>query len=510
MNEHSVPIRRALVSVSDKRGLVEFVKMLASLGVEIISTGGTLEALRKEGVKAISISEVTGFPEIMDGRVKTLHPAVHGALLARRDSKEHMATLAEQKITPIDMVVVNLYPFEQTVAKLGVTLEEAIENIDIGGPSMIRSAAKNFASVAVVTSPDQYLFLAEELKKNNGSLALETRSTLARAAFRRTASYDTAIAKYLDNDILSVALPLVQTLRYGENPHQVAALYGNYNEIFSQLHGKELSYNNILDINAAFGLLWEFRDAEPTVVIVKHTNPCGVGSGQTLEEAYRKAFATDRQAPFGGIIAFNKNVDVAVARVVNEIFTEVLIAPGYDDDALELLRKKKDRRLVTVNVAAYEAARNEREVRSVVGGVLATTPDVVLAETMKVVTKRKPTAEEEGALLFAWRVAKHVKSNAIVYAAQDRTLAVGAGQMSRVDSSRIAVWKAGEAGISLRGSVVASDAFFPFADGLIAAIEAGATAVIEPGGSIRDEEVIRAADERDVAMIFTSMRHFKH
>jgi phosphoribosylaminoimidazolecarboxamide formyltransferase/IMP cyclohydrolase len=510
-------IRRALVSVSDKRGLLPFVRGLRALGIELLSTGGTLAYLRENGVDAVAVSDVTGFPEILDGRVKTLHPKIHGALLAMGDNDHHQQQLKQHGIEAIDMAVVNLYPFEQTVAKAGVALPEAVEQIDIGGPSMLRSTAKNFRWKAAVVDPDRYPSLLEELTSSHGALSEETCFSLAREVFQHTARYDAAIAGYLDSQagpesafpaMFHVSAGKEQALRYGENPHQQGALYGSFSSLFRKLHGKELSYNNIVDIAAAALLVAEFDN--PTVAIVKHTNPCGAGSASTLAEAYAKAFATDTKAPFGGIVAVNRPLDMEAAQKINEVFTEVIIAPAYPDAVLQFLEKKRDRRLIAVT----SDLRNRRDllVRSVPGGFLLQQPDSgrALDEPLRVVTRRSPTDGEVAALRFGWIVAKHVKSNAIVYAAADRTLGIGAGQMSRVDSARIAALKAKDAGLSLQGSAVASDAYFPFADGLLEAVHAGATAVIQPGGSVRDEEVIKAADENNIAMVFTGTRHFRH
>ena len=507
-------IKRALISVSDKAGLVDFARGLEEQGVEIVSTGGTATLLRQEGVGAIDISAFTGFPEILDGRVKTLHPKVHGALLYLRGNKEHEAAAAEHGIEPIDLVVVNLYPFQATVAKPGVKLSEAIEQIDIGGPSMLRSASKNYQSVTVIVDPADYAAVLEEMRDRDGETTLKLRERLAIKAFLTTAEYDRAIACFLNEKqktetSFSISLPLVTRLRYGENPHQKAALYGNFPEHFEKLHGKELSFNNILDISAAADLIDEF--SEPTVAILKHTNPCGVGSGPDLREAWLKAFATDKQAPFGGIIVCNRPLDLPIAKAISEIFSEVIIAPDFAPDARALLQKKKNLRLMrSLNPAHGE--KPEIDLCSVRGGLLVQQKDVTELDKLetKVVSERPPRKTEMAAMIFAWRVVKHVKSNAIVYAGPDRTLGIGAGQMSRVDASRIAVWKAQEAGLSLEGSAVASDAFFPFADGLIAAAEAGATAAIQPGGSVRDDEVIAAANERKIAMVFTGVRHFRH
>ena len=514
--------KRALLSVSDKTGLVDFAQSLSAAGYQFVSTGGTATALRGAGLAVADISDLTGFPEMLDGRVKTLHPKVHGGLLFLRDNDEHRRQAAAHGIEPIDLVVVNLYPFEQTIARPGVSLEHAIENIDIGGPSMLRSAAKNYRSVTVITDPADYAVVAAEISAQ-GDTTLATRERLAAKVFRTTGYYDALIAHYLAGRLPqpereaeafpeTFALPLrrAQTLRYGENPHQAAALYGAFPRHFQQLHGKELSYNNLIDINAAVRLIREFTES-PTVAILKHTNPCGVGSAPTLAEAWNSAYATDRQAPFGGIIVVNRPLDPAVAQLIAEIFSEVIIAPAFDEAALALLSKKKNLRLMINRETSAPAPG--LEIRSTVGDsylVQRADADTVPTADWKVVTKRPPTDAEREALLFGWRVVKHVKSNAIVYAARDRTLGIGAGQMSRIDSSRIAIWKASEAKLGLKGSIVASDAFFPFPDGLIAAAEAGATAAIQPGGSVRDPEVIAAADERGLAMIFTGQRHFRH
>lgn len=511
----------ALLSVSDKRGLVEFATALVKKhGFRLLSTGGTAKLLADKGLPVTEVSQHTGFPEIMEGRVKTLHPKIHGGLLCRRDKEDHLAQAKANAISMIDLVVVNLYPFEQTVAKADVHFEEAIENIDIGGPSMLRSAAKNHESVTVVCDPADYdavLAAFDEPAK-----LTDLRRRLALKVFQRTAAYDAAISKYLEGEIsgpnlaemsgfgetFSVSYKKAQALRYGENPHQQAALYGTFHDHFQQLQGKELSYNNILDITSATYLIGEFE--RPTLAILKHTNPCGVASADTLEEAWERAFATDRQAPFGGIIIVNRTLGGELAKVISEIFTEVIIAPRFSDEALAIFAKKKNLRLMVAKEGI--GADSLMDVRSVVGGLLVQDRNKILGnpKDFKVVTKRQPTAEEWASMLFGWRVCKHVKSNAIVYCRGEQTLGVGAGQMARVDSSRIAVWKAGEAKLDLKGSVVVSEALFPFADGLIAAADAGATSAIQPGGSVRDEEVIKAADERGMAMVFTGLRHFKH
>src|SRR5213082_3076749 len=506
-------ISRALMSVSDKSGIASFARVLERQGVDIISTGGTAVLLKKEKIPVREISSFTAYPEVLDGRVKTLHPRVHGGLLYKRGDAKHEAEARECGFEPIDLAVVNLYPFEATIAKPDVTLPEAIEKIDIGGPSMIRSAAKNYESVTVVVDPADYDAVLENMRDNKGKTTLKLRERLAIKGFARTAQYDRTISSFLNKEqasdaSFSLTLPLAMRLRYGENPHQTGALYGDFDKYFEKLHGKELSFNNILDISAATNLIGEFE--EPTVAILKHTNPCGVGSDNDLRKAWDKAFTTDKQAPFGGIIICNRPLTEPLARAISEIFSEVIIAPEFEPDARALLQKKKNLRLMR-KLGAVQT-KDDQLIRSVVGGVLVQSRDISPETDIesKVVTARKPTKSELAAMLFAWKVVKHVKSNAIVYAAKDRTLGIGAGQMSRVDASRIAVWKAGEAKLSLKGSVVCSDAFFPFPDGLIAAAEAGATAAIQPGGSMRDSEVIAAADERGVAMAFTGTRHFRH
>ncbi len=513
-------IARALISVSDKTGLVEFAKGLHSLGVEILSTGGTAAALTGAGVPVVPVSEYTGSPEILDGRVKTLHPKIHGGLLGRRDDPQHRQQMTAHNIQPIDMVVVNLYPFEATVARPDCRLEEAIENIDIGGPSMIRSAAKNHHDVTVVVNPADYAAVLQEMREQGGVVSIATNARLARAAFQATARYDGAIADYLGSladggrlafgTTLHVQLHKAQDLRYGENPHQQAALYGRFFDAVEQLHGKELSYNNIVDINAALWLMYEFLDDAPTVGILKHNTPCGVGSGRTITEAYRAAYATDPESPFGGILVANRTWTLELAQVVDELFTEVLIAPQFEPTALEFLKKKKNRRLMLWHP---EAMRDiTREVRGVIGGVLVQDADRAMEDPARaqVVTQRPPTDDEVSAMRFGLKVVKHVKSNGIAFVAADRTLAVGGGATSRVDPVHAARAKAARVGVSLQGSVLASDAFFPFPDGVEEAAKAGATAVIQPGGSVRDDEVIAAADRLNVAMVFTGVRHFRH
>lgn len=517
-------IKQALISVSDKTGLVELARGLARFRVRILSTGGTARLLAEAGVSVTAVEDYTGFPEMLDGRVKTLHPKIHAGILARRDVEEHMKALAAAGIAPIDLVVVNLYPFSRTVARPGCTLEEAIENIDIGGPSMLRGAAKNFQHVAVVTDPADYPAILAEMESSGGALGLETRYRLARKAFSHTAAYDAGISNYLTathldgtrDDFpgqLNLCVEKVQDLRYGENPHQRAAFYRELKVPegalagYRQVQGKELSYNNIADSDAAWECVKTFD--EPACVIIKHANPCGVAVAATPADAYAKAFATDPISAFGGIIAFNRAIDRATAEAVTQQFVEVVIAPDAEPAALEVLRAKSGIRVLLVPSGAGHDAL---DLKRVGGGLLVQSPDVlnVTPAQLKTVTRRQPTEQQLKDLLFAWRVAKYVKSNAIVFAGGGRTLGVGAGQMSRVDSARIAAIKAQNAGLSLAGSVVASDAFFPFRDGLDVVADAGASAVIQPGGSLRDEEVIAAADERGIAMVFTGVRHFRH
>jgi phosphoribosylaminoimidazolecarboxamide formyltransferase/IMP cyclohydrolase len=518
-----ITIRRALLSVSDKSGIVDLGRALADKGVELVSTGGTAKALREAGLAVKDISELTGFPEMMDGRVKTLHPKVHGGLLAVRDDPAHAASMAEHEIGAIDLVVVNLYPFEATVAK-GAERDEVIENIDIGGPSMVRSAAKNHAFVAIVTDPADYALVA------GCSTTLDDRKLLAAKAFAATAAYDAMIASWfafadqgtMFPETLPLTLKLGTTLRYGENPHQAAAFYkpaGPHTRGIGQarqLQGKELSYNNYNDADAALELVAEFRDAAPSCIIVKHANPCGVATAATLEQAYAEAFACDTVSAFGGIIAVNRPLDEATARAITGIFTEVVVAPDADEAAIALFAAKKNLRLLLTGDLP-DPARSGLFAKSIAGGWLVQTRDNGANPELKVVTKRQPTAQELADCRFAWTVAKHVKSNAIVYARDGATAGIGAGQMNRLESARIAAWKAKDAADKAGwaqprtiGSAVASDAFFPFADGLLAAVEAGATAVIQPGGSIRDDEVIAAADAAGLAMVFTGMRHFRH
>jgi len=517
-------VKQALLSVSDKSGLVEFAAGLARFGVGILSTGGTAKLLRDAGVPVTEVADYTGFPEMLDGRVKTLHPKIHGGILARRDVAEHAQALERFDIPPIDLVVVNLYPFAQTVARPGATLEEAIENIDIGGPAMVRSAAKNYRDVAVVTDPADYPRVLDDMAASGGALGVELRLELAQKAFSHTAAYDSAISNYLTSldpagragtfpRRLNLNYQLVQALRYGENPHQNAAFYRDVAvppgslASYRQLQGKELSYNNIADADAAWECVKTFD--MPACVIIKHANPCGVAVGGTLADAYRRAFSTDPTSAFGGIIALNRELDAATAEAVTAQFVEVLIAPAVTDEARAVLAQKPNVRVLEVPPGK---GSNLFDIKRVGGGVLVQTPDLanVSAQDLRVVTKRRPTDRELEDLLFAWRVAKFVKSNAIVFCGNGMTLGVGAGQMSRVDSARIASIKAANAGLTLEGSVVASDAFFPFRDGLDVVANAGARAVVQPGGSLRDQEVIAAADEHGIAMVFTGVRHFRH
>ena len=524
------PVRRALLSVSDKTGLVEFARGLADLGVELLSTGGSAEMLRKAGLEVKDVAEVTGYPEMMDGRVKTLHPAVHGGLLALRDNQDHVAAMEEHGIGGIDLLVVNLYPFEETVAK-GADYDTCVENIDIGGPAMIRAAAKNHGFVTVVVDVDAYDAVLEELRSNSGATGTNFRRKFAQDAYARTAAYDAAVSSWMAGAIdvptprrRAFAGTLAQSLRYGENPHQKAAFYTDGLArpgvaTAKQWQGKELSYNNINDTDAAFELVSEFRPEDgPACAIIKHANPCGVARGATLAEAYARAFDCDRTSAFGGIIALNQVLDEATAQEIVKIFTEVVIAPGADEAARAVFAAKKNLRLMTTEALADPTAAITA-VKQVAGGFLVQDKDngQIGADDLKNVTKRAPTDQELADMRFAWTVAKHVKSNAIVYVRDGGTVGVGAGQMSRVDSTRIAARKAedmaeamGLAAPLTQGSVVASDAFFPFSDGLLTAAEAGATAVIQPGGSMRDDEVIKAADEAGLAMVFTGMRHFRH
>jgi phosphoribosylaminoimidazolecarboxamide formyltransferase/IMP cyclohydrolase len=485
------------------------------MGVEIISTGGTADRIRELGVNVTDIQDVTDYPECLDGRVKTLHPAVHAGILARTSHKPDREELKQLGIEPIDLVVANLYPFRETIQESS-DLATATEYIDIGGPTLIRAAAKNFAHVAVLTNPGQYEQFNSELEQQK-EIPYKLRQQLARDAFNHTAEYDQYIANYFndrdenENPVqFNLSLPRSQNLRYGENPHQKAAVYGFQDQYIDCFHGKELSYNNYMDLDAAVNLFYDFRYSDPTCAIFKHTQPCGVASAPNLEQAYKNAFATDKISPFGGIVLVNRELDLSTAEAIDEIFTEIIIAPAFSDEALELLKQKEKRRLIKLHDVAE--SRPERTFRSIFGGALNQDPDRenIDPANYKVVTKRKPSDREWSDLAFAWKIVKHVKSNAIVYAGKNRTLGIGSGQPSRVDSSEIAVRKADKEGLSLENSVIASDAFFPFADGVEAAAEAGARAVIQPGGSIRDQEVIDMANEKDMAMVFTGKRHFRH
>ncbi len=516
--------RKALISVSDKTGIAELATTLTKFGIELLSTGGTAKMLQQAGCEVTEIGAYTGFPEMLDGRVKTLHPKVHGGILARRDVDSHLQALQQHAIPAIDFVVVNLYPFVQTVARPDCTLQEAIENIDIGGPTMVRAAAKNWQHVAVITDPADYPALIQEMESSGGAISQETRFRLARNAFSHTAAYDSAISNYLTATNMdgerqpfparaNINLVNVQDLRYGENPHQQAAFYRDLVPApggianYAQLQGKELSYNNIADSDAAWECVKTFD--QPACVIVKHANPCGVGVDAAVLGAYKKAFSTDSTSAFGGIIAFNRAIDTQTAQAVSEQFVEVVIAPEVDQGARAVFAKKQNVRVLEVPTAG---GANDFDYKRVGGGLLIQSPDVknVSAAELRTVTRRRPDDQQWSDLLFAWRVAKFVKSNAIVFCGNGMTLGVGAGQMSRVDSARIASIKADKAGLSLTGSVVASDAFFPFRDGIDVVAEAGATAVVQPGGSVRDEEVIAAADEHGMAMVFTGIRHFRH
>ena len=524
-----IPVHRALLSVSDKSGVVELARALARRDVELVSTGGTAAALREAGLPVRDVADLTGFPEMMDGRVKTLHPAVHGGLLAVRDDPAHAAAMLEHGIGAIDLVVVNLYPFEATVAR-GAARDEVIENIDIGGPSMVRSAAKNHAYVAIVTDPTDYPDLLAELAATDGATGLELRRKLAAKAFAATATYDAMIASWFafadQQQMFPATLPFIlergDELRYGENPHQKATFYRHRGPTArgigqaEQVGGKALSYNNLNDADAALELVAEFRDADPTVVIVKHANPCGVATATTLQEAYAAAFACDSVSAFGGIVAVNRPLDGPTAEAIAAIFTEVVVAPDADEAARAVFARKKNLRLLLTGALA-DPARGGFAIKSIAGGWLVQERDKGELHELRVVTRRSPTPQELADCRFAWTVAKHVKSNAIVYAMDGATAGIGAGQMNRLESARVAAWKAMDAADKAGwaeprtiGSAVASDAFFPFADGLLAAAEAGATAVIQPGGSIRDDEVIAAADAAGLAMVFTGMRHFRH
>ena len=520
-------IKQALISVSDKTGVLDFARELSALGVKLLSTGGTAKLLADNGLPVTEVADYTGFPEMLDGRVKTLHPKVHGGILARRDFPEHVAALEQHGIPTIDMVVVNLYPFQQTVAKAECSLEDAIENIDIGGPTMLRSSAKNHKDVTVIVDPSDYAIVLAEMKANNNVVSYDTKFTLAKKVFAHTAQYDGAITNYLTSlgedkahttrsaypQTLNLHFDKVQEMRYGENPHQSAAFYRDLKAVdgalanYKQLQGKELSYNNIADADAAWECVKSFN--ESACVIVKHANPCGVALGVTPFEAYSKALQTDPTSAFGGIIAFNRELDGKAAEIVAKQFVEVLIAPSFTAEAKTIFAAKQNVRLLEISLGN---AVNQYDVKRVGGGLLVQAPDAknVLQEELRVVSKLQPTPQQMADMMFAWRVAKYVKSNAIVFCGNGMTLGVGAGQMSRIDSARIASIKAQNAGLTLAGSAVASDAFFPFRDGLDVVVDAGATCVIHPGGSMRDQEVIDAADERGVVMVYTGTRHFRH
>ena len=520
----SIVIKQALISVSDKAGVLELARALAQMQVSILSTGGTAGLLAQNGIAVTEVADYTGYPEMLDGRLKTLHPKIHGGLLARRDAPEHMAAIKDAGIEPIDLVVVNLYPFTQAIARPGCTFAEAIENIDIGGPTMLRAAAKNHSGVAVVVDPADYPALLQEMKASGGKIGAATRFALAKKAFTHTAAYDGAISNYLTGldaerkaqafpERLTMQFAKVQDMRYGENPHQSAAFYRDSAPApgslagYAQLQGKELSYNNIADSDAAWECVKSFTG--PACVIIKHANPCGVAIGKTPLEAYQRAFQTDPTSAFGGIIAFNCEVDAATAEAAGKQFMEVMIAPGYDPGARKALEAKANVRVLAVPLAK---GANQYDFKRVGGGLLVQTPDTkdVEESELRVVSKQQPSAAQLADLLFAWRVAKYVKSNAIVFCGKGMTLGVGAGQMSRIDSARIAAIKADNAGLSLAGSVVASDAFFPFRDGVDVVAKAGAKALIQPGGSMRDEEVVTAADELGLVMVYTGVRHFRH
>ncbi len=519
-----IPIRTALVSVSDKSGLAEFARGLARFKIKILSTGGTARLLAEQGLAVTEVADYTGFPEMLDGRVKTLHPRLHAGILARRDSPAHLAAIKAAGIEPIDLVVVNLYPFARTVAQPNCTLAEAIENIDVGGPSMLRAAAKNYSGVAVVTDPSDYSKVLAEMEERGGALSDGTRFALAQKAFAESAAYEAAIGNYLTGlasdgkvspfpERLTLQFEKVQDLRYGENPHQAAAFYRDGDPTpggiagYTQIQGKELSYNNIADADAAWECVKTFD--QPACVIVKHVNPCGAAIAASPREAYERAFATDPASAFGGIIAFNRKLDAAMAEAVSKQFVEVVIATDFDAEARKILAAKANVRVMSVSLAR---AAQTYDFKRVGGGLLVQSPDRhnVEASDLRTVTRLKPSPEQLADLLFAWRVAKHVKSNAVVFCAGGRTLGIGAGQMSRIDAARVAALKAQHAGLSLKGSVVASDAFFPFRDGVDVVARAGAKAVIQPGGSVRDDEVIAAADELGLAMVFTGVRHFRH
>ncbi|NGP89311.1 bifunctional phosphoribosylaminoimidazolecarboxamide formyltransferase/IMP cyclohydrolase [Fodinibius halophilus] len=516
--QEPLTINRALLSVSDKTEITKLAQALNKAGVEIISTGGTARKIREQDIPVTDVSEITGFEECLDGRVKTLHPIIHGGILGRTSHQADVDEMKRLDIDPIELVVVNLYPFKETVAKGDCTPAIATENIDIGGPTMIRAAAKNFAHVGILTAPAQYEECISEIQQK-GNLSFAKRQEWAKHAFNHTASYDSAIANYFNTlddksdqlpEQLNISLTKSQTLRYGENPHQGAAVYGNQSEFIDCFHGKQLSYNNFTDVDAALNLISDFWDSKPTCAIFKHTVPCGVASDEELSNAWKKAFATDTMSPFGGIVVVNEKLDIETANAINEIFTEIIIAPEYSAESLELLQEKKNRRLIRIK--KLPNSNESRQYRSIFGGALSQDADLktVTKDELETVTKRTPSEEEIENLLFAWKVVKHIKSNAIVYAKNNQTIGIGTGQTSRVEASEIAIAKARQEGLSLEGTAIASDAFFPFPDGVEAAAEAGAQTVIQPGGSIRDEQVIDAADELGLSMVFTGNRHFRH
>ena len=508
--------KRAIISVSDKTGIVEFARKLEKLDFEIISTGGTYKELSKNGIRVKQVSEITDFPEIMDGRVKTLHPAIHSGILANKSNPKHLDELMKQNIGLIDLVVVNLYPFRKTVSQPEVSLKDAIENIDIGGPTMIRAAAKNFQSVTVVVNRNDYNLVADEIIKN-GEVCLYTRKYLAKKAFQHTAEYDSYIANYFSKiceeklpSQFNISLPLNSELRYGENPHQKAGYYIEEN-LFTQLHGKQLSFNNLQDVDAALKTIYDFRD-KPTIAILKHCNPCGIGIGNNLTDAYKKAFATDTMSPFGGIVISNQILDLNTSLEINKVFTEIILAPEYSEEALEKLKKKKNRRLLTYDINELKNLKNIRNIRSCLNGILIQDEDIDCddEDSWRVVTKSQPDELEMRKMKFAWKTVTHLKSNAIAICQEDRTIGLGMGQPSRIDSTEIAIAKAKKFRLEIKGCALGSDAFFPFRDSIDTIAKLGIVAVIQPGGSVRDAEVIKACDEHNIMMIFTGMRHFRH
>ena len=518
LSDQSVRIKRALISVSDKTGITQLSHLLNNHNIEILSTGGTAKALEDAGISVTDISELTGFPECFDGRLKTLHPKVHGGLLARRSLEKDQEDMKQHGISGIDLLIVNLYPFEQAISRSETTIADAYENIDIGGPAMIRAAAKNVNDVCVVTTPDDYERLSGEIHQNDGSVSAEFRKKMSQKAFSLTARYDAAIANYLIKEedqpgSLHVGENLHEPLRYGENPHQKAAVYGNPDNYFECFHGKQLSYNNYLDIEAALNFIAEFDQSRAVCGIFKHTVPCGAACSETLSAAWEHAFATDKVSPFGGIVVINQKLDSETARKVDEIFTELILAPDFSEDALALLKEKSNRRLIRFSEDVFGRSHQSRwNYRKTTGGALLQESDLnmITIDDLSYVTENHPSEQQVEDLLFAWKVAKHVKSNAIVFASHGKTLGIGGGQPSRVDSTELAIRKADNAGLSLTGSAVASDAFFPFPDGVEALAGAGATSVIQPGGSVRDDQVIQTADDHQLCMVFSGMRHFRH